>query len=129
MTEITKPAITAAILVIGDEILSGRTKDKNIGYIAEYLTNIGIDLKQVRVVQDDEADIIEALSAVPQCFAVFDASVPSVRSEYCAPTTVPATAPSGGARRAVQYSTSLIRGSAVFMKRRYGGMMVLSRSL
>jgi molybdenum cofactor synthesis domain-containing protein len=64
MTEITKPAITAAILVIGDEILSGRTKDKNIGYIAEYLTNIGIDLKQVRVVQDDEADIIEALNAL-----------------------------------------------------------------
>ena len=46
--------VTAAILVIGDEILSGRTKDKNIGYIAEYLTNIGIDLKEVRVVSDDE---------------------------------------------------------------------------
>jgi molybdenum cofactor synthesis domain-containing protein len=56
--------ITAAILVVGDEILSGRTKDKNIGYIAEYLTNIGIDLKQVRVVSDDEADIIEALNAL-----------------------------------------------------------------
>ena len=37
--------VTAAILVIGDEILSGRTKDKNIGYIAEYLTNIGVDLR------------------------------------------------------------------------------------
>ena len=47
--------VTAAILVIGDEILSGRTKDKNIGYIAEYLTNIGIDLKEVRVVPDEEA--------------------------------------------------------------------------
>ncbi|MGB2597321.1 MAG: competence/damage-inducible protein A, partial [Pseudolabrys sp.] len=34
--------ITAAVLVIGDEILSGRTKDKNIGYIADYLTAIGI---------------------------------------------------------------------------------------
>ena len=45
--------VTAAILVIGDEILSGRTKDKNIGFIAEYLTNIGIDLKEVRVVADD----------------------------------------------------------------------------
>ena len=40
--------VTASILVIGDEILSGRTKDKNIGYIAEYLTAIGIDLKEVR---------------------------------------------------------------------------------
>ncbi len=56
--------VTAAILVIGDEILSGRTKDKNIGYIAEYLTAIGIDLKQVRVVPDDEADIVEALNAL-----------------------------------------------------------------
>src|SRR6188768_1886943 len=56
--------VTAAILVIGDEILSGRTKDKNIGYIAEYLTNIGIDLKEVRVVADDEAEIVAALNAL-----------------------------------------------------------------
>ena len=42
--------VTAAVLVIGDEILSGRTKDKNIGYIAEYLGNIGIDLREVRIV-------------------------------------------------------------------------------
>ena len=56
--------VTAGILVIGDEILSGRTKDKNIGYIAEYLTNIGIDLKEVRVVSDDEGAIIEALNAL-----------------------------------------------------------------
>ena len=52
--------ITAAILVIGDEILSGRTKDKNIGYIAEYLTNIGIDVREVRVVPDIETEIIAA---------------------------------------------------------------------
>jgi molybdenum cofactor synthesis domain-containing protein len=56
--------VTAAILVIGDEILSGRTKDKNIGYIAEYLTNIGIDLKEVRVVSDDEKEIVDALNAL-----------------------------------------------------------------
>ena len=56
--------VTAGILVIGDEILSGRTKDKNIGYIAEYLTNVGIDLKEVRVVSDDEPDIIAALNAL-----------------------------------------------------------------
>src|SRR5437016_1360770 len=47
--------VTAAVLVIGDEILSGRTKDKNIGYIAEYLTAIGIDLCEVRVVADAAA--------------------------------------------------------------------------
>ena len=56
--------ITAAILVIGDEILSGRTKDKNIGYIAEYLTNIGIDVREVRVVPDIETEIIAALDTL-----------------------------------------------------------------
>ena len=56
--------VTAGLLVIGDEILSGRTKDKNIGYIAEYLTNIGIDLREVRVVPDIEAEIVEALNAL-----------------------------------------------------------------
>ncbi len=56
--------VTAAILVIGDEILSGRTKDKNIGYIAEYLTDIGIDLKEVRVVPDEEPEIVAAVNAL-----------------------------------------------------------------
>jgi molybdenum cofactor synthesis domain-containing protein len=56
--------VTAGLLVIGDEILSGRTKDKNIGYVAEYLTNIGIDLKEVRVVPDEEPEIVGALDAL-----------------------------------------------------------------
>src|SRR3954465_6360074 len=58
--------VTAALLVIGDEILSGRTKDKNIGYIAEYLTAVGIDLMEVRVVGDEEASIVDALNALRQ---------------------------------------------------------------
>jgi molybdenum cofactor synthesis domain-containing protein len=57
-------AVAAAILVIGDEILSGRTKDKNIGYIAEYLTALGIDLKEVRVVGDEEQAIVDAVNAL-----------------------------------------------------------------
>ena len=56
--------VTAAVLVIGDEILSGRTKDKNIGYIAEYLTEIGVDLKEVRVVPDEEPEIVAAVNAL-----------------------------------------------------------------
>ncbi|MGO9768121.1 MAG: competence/damage-inducible protein A [Roseiarcus sp.] len=56
--------VTAAILVIGDEILSGRTKDRNIGYIAEYLANIGVDLREARVVPDLEAEIVAALDAL-----------------------------------------------------------------
>lgn len=59
------PAIvTAGLLVIGDEILSGRTKDRNIGHIAEFLTAIGVDLKEARVVADARAAIIEALDAL-----------------------------------------------------------------
>jgi len=65
MKDNTMPEIvTASLLVIGDEILSGRTKDKNIGYIAEFLTAIGIDLREVRIVADDENAIVEALNAL-----------------------------------------------------------------
>jgi molybdenum cofactor synthesis domain-containing protein len=56
--------VTAGLLVIGDEILSGRTKDKNLGYVAEYLTNIGVDLKEVHIVPDEEAAIVAALDAL-----------------------------------------------------------------
>src|ERR1700738_2585348 len=62
-------AITAAILVIGDEILSGRTKDRNVGYIAEYLTNIGIELREARVVPDVEEEIVAALNALRARYA------------------------------------------------------------
>ena len=64
MASTSPDRVTAALLVIGDEILSGRTKDKNIGYIAEYLTAVGIDLREVRVVSDDESAIIEAVNAL-----------------------------------------------------------------
>jgi molybdenum cofactor synthesis domain-containing protein len=56
--------ITAGLLVIGDEILSGRTKDVNIATTAEFCTDLGIDLREVRVVADVEADIIAALNAL-----------------------------------------------------------------
>lgn len=56
--------VTAALLVIGDEILSGRTKDKNIGYIADYMTAIGIRLSEVRVVSDIEEEIVAAVNAL-----------------------------------------------------------------
>ncbi len=55
---------TAAVLLIGNEVLSGRTKDRNLGFIADYLTALGIDLLEARVVADDEAAIIEAVNAL-----------------------------------------------------------------
>jgi molybdenum cofactor synthesis domain-containing protein len=57
---------TAAVLLIGDEVLSGRTKDKNLGFIADYLTALGIDLKEARVVADEEGDIVAAVNALRQ---------------------------------------------------------------
>jgi molybdenum cofactor synthesis domain-containing protein len=57
-------APTAAVLLIGDEILSGRTKDKNLGFLADYLTALGIDLKEARVVSDQEEEIANALNAL-----------------------------------------------------------------
>lgn len=54
--------VTAAMVVIGDEILSGRTKDRNIGHLADMLTAVGIDLREVRVVSDDRDAIAEAVN-------------------------------------------------------------------
>ncbi|HXG78360.1 MAG TPA: molybdopterin-binding protein [Methyloceanibacter sp.] len=61
-------AITAALVVIGDEILSGRTQDVNIAYIAAYLTRIGILLREVRVVSDTEDEIVAAVNALRRRF-------------------------------------------------------------
>ncbi len=64
--------VTAAMIVIGDEILSGRTKDKNIGHLASVLTAVGIDLAEVRIVADDTDAIVEAVNALrPRCDYVF----------------------------------------------------------
>jgi molybdenum cofactor synthesis domain-containing protein len=57
-------AATAGLLIIGDEILSGRTQDRNIAHIAATLTDLGIDLEEVRVVRDRMADIVEAVRAL-----------------------------------------------------------------
>jgi len=65
MTAVATPDIvTAALVVIGDEILSGRTKDKNIGHVADHLAAIGIHLKEVRIVPDEETEIIAAVNAL-----------------------------------------------------------------
>jgi molybdenum cofactor synthesis domain-containing protein len=60
---------TAAMLVIGDEILSGRTRDANMHYLAGQLTDAGIDLKEVRVVSDDPNAIIAATQSLSKTYA------------------------------------------------------------
>ena len=58
------PNPTAAMLVIGDEILSGRTRDANMHFLAGELTKTGIDLKEVRIVSDDADAIVAAVNAL-----------------------------------------------------------------
>ena len=62
------PNPTAAMLVIGDEILSGRTRDANMYHLANQLTERGIDLKEVRVVSDDAPAIVAAVKALSAGF-------------------------------------------------------------
>ena len=53
--------VKAAFIIVGNEILSGRTQDKNLNYIATSLVELGINLVEVRVIKDIEIDIIEAV--------------------------------------------------------------------
>lgn len=64
MVQKVKNIVTAGMVAIGDELLVGSTKDKNIGYLAEKLTAVGISLKEVRIVPDDQTAIIEAVNAL-----------------------------------------------------------------
>lgn len=63
MKDVTQ-SVSAAMLAIGDELLSGRTRDTNIAYLAENLTMAGIDLREVRIVGDDQAAIVAGLNAL-----------------------------------------------------------------
>ncbi|NBV05735.1 MAG: competence/damage-inducible protein A [Proteobacteria bacterium] len=63
-----KNIVTAAFVMIGDEILSGRTEDKNLNFLAKNLTEIGINLREVRIVPDIESEIILAVNEVRKKF-------------------------------------------------------------
>ena len=52
----------AALIIIGNEILSGRTQDKNLSYLANWLNEIGIQLSEVRIIRDEEKIIIETVN-------------------------------------------------------------------
>ena len=62
------PNPTAAMLVIGDEILSGRTRDANMFFLAGELTKVGIDLNEVRVVSDNHYAIVTAVQALSKSY-------------------------------------------------------------
>jgi hypothetical protein len=96
----SKEVVTAALLVIGGKILSGRTKDQNIGYVAEYLTGLGIDLKEVRVVGDEETAIVDALNALRRRYTYVSPRAGSGRHTVTSP-------PTAWRRRSVCRSTAI----------------------
>ena len=68
MSESRQANPTAAILIVGDEILSGRTRDANMHYLAGELNRIGIALKEVRIVSDNHRSIMAAVNALRVAF-------------------------------------------------------------
>lgn len=64
MTDGNEAPATAAVLIIGDEILSGRTADTNLNSIARFLVPLGVDLKEARVVPDIHEEIVDAVNAL-----------------------------------------------------------------
>ncbi|MCC6920853.1 MAG: competence/damage-inducible protein A [Alphaproteobacteria bacterium] len=60
---------TAAILLIGDEILSGRTQDLNLAYISKKLNDVGVQVREARVVPDIESEIVAAVNALRARYA------------------------------------------------------------
>jgi len=62
------PSPTACLIVVGNEILSGRTQDQNVAWIAKELNEIGIRLRQVRVIPDDTQIIVDTVGACRHAF-------------------------------------------------------------
>src|SRR3546814_6121878 len=65
----TGATVTACLLIIGNEILSGRTQDKNLAFIGERLNGLGIRLTEARIIPDVEATIVDTLNEVRRHFA------------------------------------------------------------
>src|SRR3546814_19904011 len=64
----TGATVTACLLIIGNEILSGRTQDKNLAFIGERLNGLGIRLTEARIIPDVEATIVDTLNEVRRHF-------------------------------------------------------------
>ena len=61
-------SVTAAVIIIGDEILSGRTVDKNSNFIAKHLVKLGITLRQVSIIPDIESEIVDTVNTFRKCY-------------------------------------------------------------
>ena len=60
--------VNAAIIVIGNEILSGRTQDQNVSFLAKWLNELGVRVEEVRIIEDKEEDIIKCVNELKNKF-------------------------------------------------------------
>ena len=60
--------VDAAIIIIGNEILSGRTQDTNVSFLAKWLNNLGVRIAEVRIIEDKEKSIINTIKEVKNNF-------------------------------------------------------------
>ena len=88
--------VTACVIIIGNEILSGRTQDANLPYLAKALNGVGIRVMEARVVRDEERAIVEAVDA---CRAPSTTSSPPAASARPTTTSPPAASPGLSASR------------------------------
>ena len=63
-----KAKINASILIIGNEILSGRTQDQNVSFLAKWLNELGVRVEEVRIIEDKEKDIINCINELKDKF-------------------------------------------------------------
>ena len=67
----TNKKTNAAIVVIGNEILSGRTKDENVSFLAKWFNSLGVRVSEVRIIEDKEEAIIDCINQVKKKYKMF----------------------------------------------------------
>ena len=80
--------VTACMLIIGNEVLSGRTQDKNLSFLGTALGEIGIDMREARIIPDDPAIIVETLNIAARALTMFSPQAVLVRHMMTSPPIV-----------------------------------------
>ncbi|GAA5951240.1 hypothetical protein JCM3765_002420 [Sporobolomyces pararoseus] len=111
----TGPVRTAGMIIIGDEVLNGKTKDSNSNFLAKMAFDLGIELKRIEVIADDEAEIVEAVRRMHKSYDWV------VTSGGCGPTFDDLTYPSIAAAfdLPLEYDDETIKRMEAFSKGRY----------
>ncbi|KAM0756457.1 Molybdopterin binding protein [Meredithblackwellia eburnea MCA 4105] len=105
----------AAVLIIGDEVLNGKTKDSNSNFAAKMFFDLGVDLKRIEVIADDEAEIVEAVTRMAKNYDIV------ITSGGIGPTHDDITYDSIAAafKQSLKYDDETIKRMNALSKRRY----------